>query len=371
MTTPSAPRLRALVFAPLPPPTNGQSRVTGTVVDALSARAAVEIVNTSDPSRVWRRPGRVPMARMLGWTRALASFRRALRETPDVVYLTPASSALGLARDVLSVGLVPAGVPVVAHVHVGDYARLLDDPRLGPLARRTAQRFSRVMVPSAYAAQGLADRMPGVPIQVVPNTVPADVRVTPAEVEAKWARPRRAMPHVAYLSHMIPSKGYRHLAEAAHELERRREGPVRMTFAGGWPSPADRRAFEAELAQAGVANRWSVVGPLAPRAVRALLLDADAFAFPSVYPHESFGLVVLEAMNAGCGVAAVRHAAIAELISDGVEGRLSPPGSLADALTDVLADRERYGRAAAARVRDAFEPARIEAALVQAVLGLS
>lgn len=364
-------RPRVLVFAPVPPPVNGQSRVTATAVDALSRHARVETVSTAEAGRVWRPPGRLPVGRAASWLRALAAFRWALRTRPDVVYLTPASSALGLARDVLSVSLIPDGVPVVAHVHVGDWGRLLDDSRLGPLARKTAARFTRVLVPSHYAARGLAGRLPGVPVRVVPNTVPAEVRVTAAEVEAKWSRARRDVPHVAFVSHMIPSKGYMKLAEGALAYEQRTGTPLRVTFAGAWPDAHDQAAFEAWRLRHGVASRWTAAGPLSGACVRALLLDADVFAFPSEYPHESFGLAALEAMNAGCGVVAVHHAAIAELVRDGVDGRLvDPGGDFAEALADVLDDRERYGLAAASRARDAFAADDVEAQLVHAITGL-
>ncbi len=361
-------RPRVVCFAPLPPPATGQSRVTASTVAALAAHADVEVVDTADRSRTWRPPGRVPLRRVAAWVRALRALRRAVRARPDLVYLTPASSPLGLVRDALSVRLVPSDVPVVAHVHVGDWGRLLGHPVWGAAARATARRFARVIVPSRYAARGLADPLRGVPVAVVPNAVPSGVRVEAGSVQDKWARARRAVPHVAFVSAMIPSKGFRTLAAAAARLEADGQ-PLQITFAGAWPSAAARAAFEAEIASRG--GRWRVAGPLDSNRVRALLLDADAFAFPSTYPHESFGLAVLEAMQAGCGVAAVAHAAIGELVRDGIDGRLaaSTPQAFAAALADVLAHRERYGQAAAERARTHFAPEAAEAALVHAVLG--
>lgn len=52
--------------------------------------------------------------------------------------------------------------------------------------------------------------------------------------------------------------------------------------------------------------------------------SADLFAFPSL--TETFGNVTVEAMASGLPVLAFDYAAAAELIRDGVEGRLVPPG---------------------------------------------
>lgn len=364
-----------VVFAPLPPPVNGQSRATASAVSALARTARVTVVDTairsSGRALAWRRPGRLPAGHARAWIAALGHLRRTLRTArPDVLYLTPSASMPGLVRDLATLALVPRDLPVVAHVHAGDYGRLLAHPVAGVLARRAARRFTRILVPSRYAADGLRAQVGPVPVRVVPNRVPDALHVAVDEVAERLARPVPDVPHVAFVSHLIPSKGHERLALAVEAWEAATGRRLRVTYAGAWPSEAARDAFEARLAPG--AGRWQVTGPLDADAVRALLLDADVFAFPSLYPHESFGLAPLEAMHAGCGVVALRHAAIEELVRDGVEGRIADPardGALTEALADVLADPRRFGRAAAARARDAFDAMATDAALVAAVLG--
>jgi len=71
---------------------------------------------------------------------------------------------------------------------------------------------------------------------------------------------------------------------------------------------------------------------------------------PSLWP-EPFGIVVIEAMAAGCPVIASRAGGIPEIVNDGETGILFPPGdvqSLQNALERLLGDhalRERMGRA--------------------------
>jgi glycosyltransferase involved in cell wall biosynthesis len=368
------PRARVLCFAPFPPPVTGQSVMTEAFCEALRAHADVEVVDTADADVMWRRPGTLPVGHLVRWLERLWTFRRTLRRVrPDVVYLTPASSALGMARDALTLAVVPRAVRVVAHVHVGDYGRLLAHPRLGRLARRTARRFHQVLVPSAYAAGGLLAAEPSARVAVVPNLVTPELRVAPAEVEAALVRRAGAVPHVLFLSNMIPSKGFVRLAQAAALLAGQGRA-FRLTFAGRWPNPDDRAGFEQTLADLRLSDRAEVLGVVPREQVRGLLLGTDVLAFPSTYPHESFGLGMIEAMGAGAAVVALDHAAAAEIVRDGRDGFVvagEDPADLADALARAMDQRAALGRSAAARVREAFDADATLRRFVALVLGLS
>ena len=69
----------------------------------------------------------------------------------------------------------------------------------------------------------------------------------------------------------------------------------------------------------------------------------DVLVLPSLQP-EPFGLVVLEAMAAGCPVIATNHGGPVEVIEDGVTGVLVPPtdpGPMAEALLMLLREPDR------------------------------
>ncbi len=89
----------------------------------------------------------------------------------------------------------------------------------------------------------------------------------------------------------------------------------------------------------------------------------DVLVHASIIP-EPFGQVVVEGMAVGLPVVASDAGGPAEVITDGVDGMLYPPGdidSLARALRQLAADpslRQRLGEAARTRAGD-FTPARI------------
>ena len=84
----------------------------------------------------------------------------------------------------------------------------------------------------------------------------------------------------------------------------------------------------------------------------AVMRHLDVLVAPS--RQEPFGTVLAEAMAAGTPVVATRVGGLAEVVADGVTGRLVTPGDpaeLAAAVLEVLADRERMGAAARAHAQ--------------------
>ncbi|MFM1812212.1 MAG: hypothetical protein RLZZ336_1150 [Cyanobacteriota bacterium] len=100
------------------------------------------------------------------------------------------------------------------------------------------------------------------------------------------------------------------------------------------------------------------VGYLAGEDLAAAYASGDAFLFPS--STETLGLVLLEAMAAGCPVVAANRGGIPDIVSDGVNGCLYEPdgadggaGSLTAATRRLLDDRTRLQELRGAARREA------------------
>ncbi len=276
--------------------------------------------------RVVGRPVRVPYG---GKVAPICFSRRSwsrIRETirvfePDVVHVhepfSPSTSLLAM---------VAADVPVVATFHAHherSRALTMSAPVLRSLGRRISAPIAVSEAAAAFAGPALAGS-----VEVVPNGVDVD----------RFARPGRApegLPgrrRILWVNRLDPQKGFpimlRAFSRLAAELE-----DVSLVVAG---DGRDREALTllSERERRGV----MMLGTVPNADLPAYLAAADVLAAPAT-GHESFGLVLVEAMAAGVPVVATDIPGYREVVSDGVEGLLVPPldpAALAAALRRIL-----------------------------------
>jgi glycosyltransferase involved in cell wall biosynthesis len=157
-----------------------------------------------------------------------------------------------------------------------------------------------------------------------------------------------SVPLVLTPARLDQQKGHDVLFRAAVEVPE-----ARFVLAGEGPL---RAQLEAEVGRLGLAGRVLFLGRRDD--IPQLLAACDVFALPSLY--EGSSLAVLEAMAARRAVVSSAIGGTAELIADGENGLLVPPGdatALATALRRVLADpslREEFALKAHSRAEAQF-----------------
>ena len=137
-------------------------------------------------------------------------------------------------------------------------------------------------------------------------------------------------------------------------------GDVHLWLVGEGPEAA---AIDAAAARAGAAARVRRLGAISDQRLKALYRGADLFVMPNIpVPDdiEGFGLVLLEANLNGLPVVAADLEGVGEVVRDGVNGRLAPPGD-ADAfatailkLRDDPRERQRLALKAETHVRHGY-----------------
>ena len=205
---------------------------------------------------------------------------------------------------------------------------------------------SRADARVVFTEQALAEF--GLPAEVVPHGVDPAAFAPPEDRARAWATlgvgGERGLGAVGRIR---PEKGQVDLADAWRSLAP--QHPSWRAVLVGRVAPADAGYAEALLASS----------PLVRLGERPDIVRVYQGLTVVVQPsrRESFGLVVLEAMAAGCCVVAARLDHGPALIEHGVTGFLYPPGdapALAATLAPLLTDpaqAEAVGRAAAAAVR--------------------
>ncbi|MFJ9173958.1 glycosyltransferase family 4 protein [Streptomyces sp. NPDC102360] len=177
--------------------------------------------------------------------------------------------------------------------------------------------------------------LPGVRILSVPNIVPP-VALPPSDGTAKV---------IAAVGRLVPGKRYDLLLEAFAAVSSK-EPDWQLRIYGGGAQEPHLRALVDGLGLTGRARLMGAVSPIEPELAKASIVVSASDA-------ESFGMTLVEGMR--CGVPAVSTDAPlgpAEIITDGVDGRLVPVGdmrALAEALIDLIRDaavRKEMGAAA-------------------------
>lgn len=192
-----------------------------------------------------------------------------------------------------------------------------------------------VAVSEATAERFRALGWPAHRVRVVHNGIPlGDVLPPPAADEG---------PAVVTVARLDAQKGHAVLLDALARLP-----GVRAVLVGDGPLRAD---LERAVVTHGLADRVTFTG--FRQDVRELLGGCDAVVLPSLY--EGLPLSLIEAMAAGRPVVATRVGGVPELIRDGRDGLLVPPGdagALAQAMRALLDDPAgARTRAASARRR--------------------
>lgn len=116
--------------------------------------------------------------------------------------------------------------------------------------------------------------------------------------------------------------------------------PVRLELRGPVQSDGERAVFDELRELAAGDPRIGFAPAVPPEGVLKVLAGYDLLACPSLC-HEGGPTVAIEAHAVGTPVLGSRLGGLAELVTDGVDGRLVPPGdraALAAALTEAAAD---------------------------------
>ncbi len=178
---------------------------------------------------------------------------------------------------------------------------------------------------------------------VVPNGIP-DARGT---VEERTAAPGAPIV-VLFTGVLIPSKGVMVLLEAMRAVVEQ-GGNARLELMGRWGDAVFEAECMAFINRHGLQERVAVLGVLRDRQKLEHFAGCDIFCFPSHFEAESFGLVLLEAMQFAKPLVSTRWRGIPSVVQHGVNGFTVPvedPGAVAARLLELMASealRKRMG----------------------------
>jgi glycosyltransferase involved in cell wall biosynthesis len=189
----------------------------------------------------------------------------------------------------------------------------------------------------------VAERLSGLHAHVVYCPVELDV---PPLAEPPWpADPARPGPVVGYVGRIEPRKGVLDLIHAAPLIRTVHPGSRVVIVSGSTFAPD--AGYGARVAGSTDAEVCGWVDPGA-----GVMAHLDVLVLPS--HQEPFGTVLAEAMAAGTPVVATTVGGLPEVVTDGVDGILVPPGrpdALAAGVLRALERRDELGAQARVTAR--------------------
>jgi glycosyltransferase involved in cell wall biosynthesis len=251
------------------------------------------------------------------------------------------------------------GIPVVTTYHTlyveyAHYAHILPEAPVRAFLRRLSRTYCNacdaVAVPTAPIREVLLEYGVHSPITVIPTGLRLRGRPTvdPAYPRGALGIPKEAK-LVLYAGRLAREKNLELLFEGFGRAAR--DTPDAWLLIAG-SGPSEREALR--LAErTGFADRIAFAGFVPPERMPAIFAAADVFAFASL--TDTQGLVLTEAKAAGVPAVSVNAYGPGAVITEGVDGFLTPndPHAFAAALTRLLTDTDLRLRMSAAAEREA------------------
>ena len=188
-------------------------------------------------------------------------------------------------------------------------------------------------------------------IVVIPNGIELEMFSKTIQINRdKYALPWEKI--VLFVGRMVYEKGPHILIEAAHRALMINNS-LKFVLVGDGPM---REQLMRRVYELGIAHKILFTGFIDDEELIGLYQLADVCVFPSLY--EPFGIVVLEAMAAGCPVIVSSIGGMQEVIDNDVDGCKVPPGdieALKNAILRVTSDdsfRKWLSENAKKKVRD-------------------
>jgi glycosyltransferase involved in cell wall biosynthesis len=233
-----------------------------------------------------------------------------------------------------------AGIPLVS-TFFGVELTWMDRqfPFLAPMLRRIVRGSDAVTAISTYTAERLQRVAPGVRTEVIPFGAAVD-----AAPSLPPPRPAGSRPELLFMGRLVERKGVHLLLEALSLLAR--ESRPLLHVVGDGPERARLQGLAGELR---LVDDVVFHGFVSSEEKAERLAGCDAFVLPAVIDSkgdtEGLGVVLLEAMTYGKPVIASAAGGIVDIVRDGRNGFLVPPGDASALAGAIRACVEKPGRA--------------------------
>jgi glycosyltransferase involved in cell wall biosynthesis len=333
------PPYRILVVGQTPPPFGGQAVMIQRLLELRSDKLQLfhlrmafsedmESVGKFAPRKLW----------VLFTTILRIWWARFRYRTPVLYYPPSGPNKVPVLRDLILLGATRwIFSKVVFHFHAGGVSTFKNElpSVLRPLFD-LAYRKPALAIRTAAQNPEDGSALGATRSVVIPNGIEDERGTVPERCAAEGERLI-----VLFTGVLIPSKGVTDLL-SAFQLAVQDGLDAELQLMGKWGDPAYKAECERYIREYGLVDRVLFLGVLSGPEKSIRFASCDMFCFPSYFEAESFGLVLVEAMQFAKPVISTQWRGIPSVVDDGRNGCLVPirdPRSIADKLLVLAADR--------------------------------
>jgi len=224
------------------------------------------------------------------------------------------------------------GIPIVLTEHSSPFSMHLGTELSRRLVRETLNGVNQVIAISPALAEQILEFQPGLDIEIIGESVRTDFFVPVGGVDKQNAKAKSFF----VAARLAEQKGLNHLLEAVHILLRNGLNSFELVIGGDGP---DRLKLENLAKTLGVNGHCQFLGALNREQVRDRMQQCDVFVLSSL--HETFGVVLAEAMACGKPVISTRCGGPEFVVNEetGVLVDVGKPEQMAEAMADFITGR--------------------------------
>lgn len=247
----------------------------------------------------------------------------------DLFYFTISQTKGGNLRDLIVLKLLEfQHKKCIVHLHGGYYRKLVDN-EMSRWQRKKNYKAIKNLEGAIVLSKSLKNIFDGMidndKIFVVENCVDNQYLLSDNEISQKIIDlEQKEILHVLWLSNFIRSKGYTFVLEMAKaEKERVNAGEKKrfhFDFAGNFFDDSEQDFFYGYIRDNNLDDYITYHGIVSGEKKRKLLKQSHIFTLPTRYPNEGQPISILEAMGNGMYIITTDHAAIPDVVKDGING---------------------------------------------------
>ncbi len=325
-------KAKVLFLLHLPPPVHGSSLIGKYIIESSIIRDAFDTTHLNLlASKSVQETGKVTLRKLINFIKlGLRLLRKLACKNPDLCYMALTVSGVAFYRDVVLVMLLKLfRVKIVYHLHHKGVSRKQNN-KVYAFLYRYVFRDTDVILLSNHLYTDIAAFVPKHSVHICPNGIP-DMAF------AKTKKRESELVQLLFLSNLFEAKGVFVLLEAIAILVSK--GVALKCSLIGAEGDISKAVLLDRIHTLGLADHVFYVGKKYGKEKHRFFAQSDIFVFPSFY--ETFGLVIVEAMQYALPVVSTNEGGIPDLVEHNTTGFLVDkrnPAALAEKIELLLQD---------------------------------